>query len=249
MIMKHGILWLLMTVPFWLPAQPSGKISYEMTLDLHRRMTGERAQFKEMVPQYRSVKAELLFHNGQALYKNLPPDEDEIAERATQGRRMRFGFRNANDIVWIDYENMKRVESREFMDKKFLIIGEPEKHPWKLTGETKQVGKYLCQQATYADSANTIIAWFTLNVPVPLGPSRYGQLPGLILHVDVNDGERTITAQQIDLDGDLDYSVIAEPKKGKKVSQEEFREIMHEKMKEMRAQHGGGGVFIRRESH
>ncbi len=232
-------------VPVYLSAQSSGKISYETTIDIHRRMTGDRAQFKEMVPQYRTIKAELLFNDGQAIFKNLPPDEDEIAERASQGRRMRFGFRNANDVVWIDYTNHRRVESREFMDKNFLIIGEPEKFPWKLTGETKQVGKYLCQQATYQDSSESVVAWFTLNVPVPLGPSRYGQLPGLILHVDINDGERTITAQDIDLSGEFDASQIKEPKKGKEVTQEEFRKIMREKMKEMRAQHGGRGMFIR----
>ena len=226
-------------------AQQSGKITYEMTIDIHRRMTGDRAQFKEMVPQYRTVKAELLFRDGQAIYKNLPPDEDEVAEQmASGGRRMRFGFRTADDVVWIDYENNRRVESREFMDKKFLIKGEPETFQWKLTGETKQVGQYLCQQATFADSTQQVVAWFTMNVPVPIGPSRFGQLPGLILHVDINEGERTLTATEIDLNPDLDLAAIVEPKKGKDVSQEEFRTIMREKMKEMGG-HGGPGMMIR----
>ena len=235
-----------MIAPTVLLAQESGKISYDMTIDIHRRMTGDRAQFKEMVPQYRTVKAELLYNEGQAIYKNLPPDEAEVAERASGGRRMRFGFRNADDVVWIDYESNQRTESREFMDKKFLIKGEPETFKWKLTGETKQVGQYLCQQATFQDSTENVEAWFTMSVPVPLGPSRYGQLPGLILHVDVNEGERTLTATDIDIDGEFDTSVIEEPKKGKEVTQEEFRSIMQEKMKEMGG-HGGRGVMIRRQ--
>ena len=239
------IIWMILfLMPTLLMAQQSGKITYETTIDVHRRMMGHRAQFKDMVPQFRKTQSELYFHKGQSLYKHLPPSEDELAERATQGRRMRFAFRNAENTVWIDYENHARIESREFMDKKFLIKGEPEKYPWKLTGETKQVGEYLCQKATFQDTSDQVVAWFTINVPVPLGPGRYGQLPGLILHIDINDGERTMTAQEIKLDGDLDFSIIKEPKKGKEVTQEEFREIVAEKMKEMGAE-GGRGVFMR----
>jgi len=247
--MKKIAFWILFFAPIILTAQDTGKISYEMTMDIHRRMTGDRAQFKEMVPQYRTIKAELLYHDGQAIYKNLPRSEEEVAEQASHGRRMRFGMRNADDIVWLDYENNRRVESREFMDKKFLITGEPEAFEWKLTGETKQVGQYLCHQATYQDSTENVVAWFTPQLPVPLGPSRYGQLPGLILHVDVNDGERTLTALEINLDEELDTSLIVEPKKGKEVTQEEFRSIMHEKMKEMGAQGGRGMMFRTRRSN
>ena len=154
--MKQILCAIAVLVPMLLTAQDSGKIIYETTIDLHRRMTGEREQFKDFVPQYRKVKAELIFGNGQALFKNMKPSEEEIAEQATQGRRMRFAMRHADDVVWVDYENHRRVEQREFMDKKFLISGEPHVYPWKLTGETKQVGQYLCQQATFQDSIDKV---------------------------------------------------------------------------------------------
>ena len=203
-------------------------------------MTGDRAQFKEMVPQFRTDKMVLIFDDHQAIYKAQEKSDEEVDYEAGRGRRMRMRFMGAaGGILWQDYQEGKRVEERTFMDKKFLIRGEPETRAWKLTGESMQVGQYQCQKATFADSTNQIVAWFTPTVPVPLGPGSFGQLPGLVLHVDINDGERTITAQEISLK-EVDSSLISEPQKGKEVTQEEFRTIVRKKMKEMRAERGEG---------
>ncbi|NND35090.1 MAG: GLPGLI family protein [Saprospiraceae bacterium] len=221
-------------------SQTSGEIFYEETVDVHRRMTGDRAQFKEMVPQFRTDEMILIFDDHQAVYKALEKPEEDIDLEAGRGRRMRMRFMgDAGGILWQDYQEGNRGEERDFMDKKFLIKGEPETRAWKLTGESMQVGQYQCQKATFEDSTNQIIAWFTPMVPVPLGPGSFGQLPGLVLHVDINDGERTITAQEINLK-EVDSSLITEPQKGKEVTQEEFRAIVREKMKEMRMMRGEG---------
>ncbi len=244
--MKYFLLCCMASMSSFLVAQESGQIIYEMTVDVHRRMTGPRAQFKEMVPQYRTVKAKMIFSKGEAVFQALK-DDPQPDQFAGEARRMRFRMRNPDDIVWQDYQEGRRVEQREFMDKKFLISGQLPRLSWKLTGETKQVGPYLCQQATYQDSTEKLMAWFTPMIPVPLGPSRYGQLPGLILHLDVNEGQRTFTAVDINLE-DVDVSTIKEPTKGKEVTQEEFREIMREKMKEMHQQ-SGQGARTRRSQH
>ena len=223
-----------------LNGQSSGEIVYEETMDLHRRMTGDREQFKEFVPQFRSSKMVLLFDDHEALYRAEEGDDEEVDAEHEGGRmRMRF-MRAAAGTVWLNYVDGLRVEERDFMDKKFLIRGEPESYPWKLSGESMQVGQYLCQKATFEDSNRQVVAWFTPMVPVPLGPGEFGKLPGLILHIDINDGERTITAQEINLK-EIDSGLIVEPKKGKEVTQEEFHEIVREKMKEMREENGGRG--------
>lgn len=219
-------------------AQTSGEIIYEETVDLHRRMTGDREQFKEFVPQFRTNKMILLFDDHQALYK-ASAKQDEDIETEGNGGRMRMRFMGpGGGILWQNYVESRSVEERYFMDKKFLIKGETQSVAWKLTGESMQVGQYLCQKATFEDSIRQVVAWFTPMVPVPLGPGEFGQLPGLILHIDINDGERTITAQEINMK-EIDSGLIVEPEKGKEVTQEEFREIMREKMEEMRAQNGG----------
>ena len=76
-------------------------------------------------------------------------------------------------------------------------------------------------------------------------PSGYGGLPGLILAVEMNDGNRRLEAIGIDLKP-LENKVLKKPARGKKVTHEEFENIVAEKMKEMGMEgdgtwHGSGG--------
>jgi GLPGLI family protein len=231
-------------------AQNSGEIIYEDKMDIHRRMTGDREQFREMVPQFRTEKMILTFNETEAMYIASPDEkdasEDVVAGRGGRGRfmRMRMMGGGGNNIVWLNHAEGQRVEQRDFMDKKFLIKGPPEAFTWKMTGESMQVGQYQCFKATYEDSTENVVAWFTPQIAVPIGPAKYGQLPGLILHIDINEGERTYTATEINLK-EIDAKELKEPTKGKEVTAEEFQEIVHEKMKEMRTQNGGRGMIIR----
>ena len=248
--MKKIVFIMAMLGSVFTMAQNSGEIIYEQKVDIHRRMTGNRAQFKDMVPQFRTNKMILLFNETEAMYtaskEEADASGDVVAGQSGRGRfmRMRMMGGGANNIVWLNHDEGNRVEQREFMDKKFLIKGAPEAYAWKMTGESMQVGQYQCFKATYQDSVENIVAWFTPQIAVPIGPAKYGQLPGLILHVDINEGERTLTALEINLK-EIDAKELKEPTKGKEVTEEEFRKIMREKMKEMRAQ-GRGGAFIRR---
>ena len=87
------------------------------------------------------------------------------------------------------------------------------------------------------------LAWFAPQIPVKNGPDKFGQLPGMILEVEIPDLQRVITAKEITLE-EMNEEIIT-PSKGKKVSDEEFEQIRAEKLAEMRAQFGGkGGIFI-----
>ncbi|MBL0274172.1 MAG: GLPGLI family protein [Chitinophagaceae bacterium] len=45
---------------------------------------------------------------------------------------------------------------------------------------------------------SSIVAWFTTSIPVSAGPAEYqGQLPGLILEMDIKDGTQTFIATAI----------------------------------------------------
>ena len=66
----------------------------------------------------------------------------------------------------------------------------------------------------------------------------------MILVLTLNDGQTTYVAQELSL-APLDEALVP-PKKGKKVTREEFNTIVAEKMKEMEAdgRGGDGNVFI-----
>ena len=88
-----------------------------------------------------------------------------------------------------------------------------------------------------------IIAWFTTDIPVSAGPEVQGQLPGLILALDMNDGRMTYNAIEISTKADL--AMIKEPTKGKSVTPEGFVKEREKMMEEMQKNHQGGNNVIR----
>ena len=89
------------------------------------------------------------------------------------------------------------------------------------------------------DTSN-IIAWFTPDIPVAAGPFEFqGQLPGLILEMDVNNGRQKFVALEISPKGDI--ASIKEPQKGKRVTREEFKKESDKMMDEMEKNNQGGG--------
>jgi GLPGLI family protein len=87
-----------------------------------------------------------------------------------------------------------------------------------------------------------IVAWFTTDMPVPAGPEVQGQLPGLILALDINNGRMVYKALEISAKADV--ASIKEPTKGKKVTPAEFSEERNKMMDEMQKNNQGGGNRI-----
>jgi len=92
-----------------------------------------------------------------------------------------------------------------------------------------------------------VIAWYALDIPVSHGPGDFWGLPGLILEVAY--GDTNILCTKIVMNP-KDKVEIKEPSKGKEVSQDEYDEIIAEKMKEMQERfrnerQKGGNTHIR----
>ena len=69
-----------------------------------------------------------------------------------------------------------------------------------------------------------IVAWFADKLLSPSGPENYGQLPGAILEVNIDNGSMVYSATEVkEVAAAKD---LKEPKKGKPVTREEFRKIM-----------------------
>ena len=71
-----------------------------------------------------------------------------------------------------------------------------------------------------------VVAWFADKIVAPVGPDTYGQLPGAILEVNVDNGQSVITATE--LKTTLAAKDLKEPKKGKRLTREEFRIMINE---------------------
>ncbi len=83
-----------------------------------------------------------------------------------------------------------------------------------------------------------------MEIPVPAGPGEYqGQLPGLILEMNINDGRQTFVAKNIS--EKVDLAVIKEPTGKKRYTQAEFRKERDKMMEEMQRNNQGGNRVIR----
>lgn len=239
--MKYLLFSLLILSAEMASAQTSGMIVYEEKMDLHKNLPPERQDMKDMIPQFNISKFELIYSGDESLYRAQKQEELPTTSTAAGGppMGMRFGGGRANRVVYKDLAKDTMIDSRDFMQKQFLITGPPSPRKWKIGKKQKVILGYNCMEASFRqDSVTSMIAWFTPQLPVSNGPSDYQGLPGMILQVDVNDGLRMVTATEIKLDS-VDTTVIVAPNKGKEVTPEEFEKIREEKMKEMGMQQGG----------
>jgi GLPGLI family protein len=240
--MKYLVFALFLLTSGLAVAQSTGKITFEEKMDLHKNLPPERQDMKDMIPQFNISKFELIFAGDQSIYHAQKQEELPPTSAASSGGPpggMRFGAGRANRVVFKDLALDTMIDSRDFMQKQFLITGPPTPRKWKIGKTQKEILGYNCMQASYkVDTTTSIVAWFTPQISISNGPGDYQGLPGMILQIDVNEGERLITATVISFDS-VDTSIIVAPSKGKEVTMEEFEIIREEKMKEMGMQHGG----------
>jgi GLPGLI family protein len=222
----------------------SGKVIYEETTKLDIHLDGMGAELAASLPKERKSIKSLIYNENASLYaKEKEKDgkaEDVMSESG--GTKVMIKMTEPANTMFTDFAGKKQIEQREFMTRMFLIEKELGVPDWKLTGNTKTILGYPCQEATREPNDSTkIVAWFTPVIPVPSGPGEYLNLPGLVLSVDIDNGNRTLIAQSIE-PVTLDNKVLAKPKGGKKVTEEEFKAIVAEKVKEMGGSGNGTGT-------
>lgn len=127
----------------------------------------------------------------------------------------------------------------------FIITDSLQDFDWQITREKSKILNYTVQKATAVkDSATTLEAWYTTQIPIKSGPNNYWGLPGLILKlVNRRQGKEIrefyYEATEIDILKDTEEP-IEKPTKGDKVTQEEFDRIMDEQMEKFREMYNGG---------
>ncbi|HSN50152.1 MAG TPA: GLPGLI family protein, partial [Bacteroidales bacterium] len=220
------------------------KVTYEEKMKLDIKLEGESAQYADMIPKERTEKKLLYFTPEVSVYQGEKgKQQPETVEQEEGGPMVQIRIEQSEDKVYRDLKANKKIEQRDFMTRLFLIESDAGNTDWKMTGEQKTILNFPCQAASTVKNGDTIRVWFTSAIPVPTGPRNFGNLPGLILSVDVNNGNQTLTATSVEF-MTPDKSLMQKPKEGKKVTAEQFKKIVDEKMKEMGAEGEGNGANV-----
>lgn len=240
-----------------------GKVIYERTVQISNVRFGGNLppEIQAQMPKSRTDQFELLFTQQHSLYQFLPNAADEGGGTFSSGGmviQMRGG---SNDVTYIDFEKGTRTDQREIMEKNFVVADTITKLQWKMSEETKPILNFIAHKAT-ATTVNQrprmtmengemkremisdtvkVIAWYTTSVPVSAGPNYTGQLPGLILELDVNNGQ-TVT-KAIEFSPKVAANKIKEPKDGKKLTAAEFSKEREKLLEEMRKNMPAGNMI------
>lgn len=242
--MKHFTFLVLLLLPFGIMAQTieQGVITYEQVIKIEfdkSRIPEGMGDMAKLIPKEQRFIKLMTFTSSTSLY--VAKEEEEVEEQRGPGQHMRMRMERADDQTFTDLKKGRTVEQKEFFGRTFLIKDEVEKLEWKITGEQKEILGYPCMMATAMKDTIEVTAWFTPSISANFGPETMGgQLPGMVMEVSLNEGKISITAINVE-PRDVKKNEISEPKKGKEVTQEEYREIVMAKMKEMREQWGGKG--------
>ncbi len=223
--------------------QTSGKIKYREVTRLDIQIEGDASQFSQSLPKEINATKELLFNEESSLYSNVEDEEAPMDEMMNEeGQTIRITMDNPDDMFYTDLVKKEVVEQKEFMTRQFLIKGAVSALKWQVTGNQKEILERPCQEAVAEENGKEVKAWFTPSIPVSAGPGPYCGLPGMILEVDIDNGQQTITAESVELVPVLSND-LEKPHKGKKVTREEYETIVAEKMKEQGGEAGGGHMM------
>jgi GLPGLI family protein len=225
-----------------------GVIAYEVKINIHRTLPPDRQDMKDHIPEYRVMKHQLCFNNTESLYTPVVEDEEDDADfgrggpGGPGGGRMRF--RGPRADYYVNQSNTQILIRREMMGKYYLIEDTLKIAAWKFGKEIRSVVGYECKKAMYYDSLRKqdIVAWYAPALKPFLGPELFNTLPGAVLEVNVNDGERVITAKNIDL-RPLKKNELKVPSQGTRINQAGFRKVMEQQTERMRG--NGGSMIIR----
>ncbi|SFW44524.1 GLPGLI family protein [Cellulophaga fucicola] len=227
------------------------------------------ARKKEIMERMKSAMEKtyiLTFNRTESYYV-----EDEKLEAPGGGGPgwLRFVGSGTTGKYYKNIKDQTYTNQIEMYSKNFLIKDELKKPDWKMGSETKKIGNYTAYKATLTTpidttgmgamskmfrrggNANrperkiptekTVVAWYTLDIPISQGPAEYWGLPGLILEVEQENS--TLVCSKIIMNAE-DVVEVKAPEKGKDINQADFDALMLKKRQEMMQnfqQRGRGG--------
>lgn len=237
-----------------------GKVLFERTIQLQFRGNPPPEMANNM-PRERKDKFELSFAKNQSLWESVPDMEENNnpGDGEGNGNRMMMRFVGADDLTYHNFETGKRVQQRELNSKNYIVEDSIQKLNWKLTGESKTILGHTVQKARaerfgmravmtmengemkrqMMPDTTLINAWVAMDIPVPAGPEFQGQLPGLILELEMNNGR--VLYKALEISPKVNAAAIKQPKGGKNISAAEFDKEREKTFEDMRRNMPGGG--------
>lgn len=140
-----------------------------------------------------------------------------------------YSWRKSEYLVVRDFEQERKTELIEMLGKTYLLEDSLKAPKWRILNQIKEVAGYVCMKAEAHDPIKNqkVTAWFAEQLPGEAGPEQYFGLPGVILELDLNEGDVVITATKVVLESPSeDDFKLPKRMKGKKINQQEYDRLL-----------------------
>lgn len=163
-------------------------------------------------------------------------EEEQNLEFKRRGYSYKYK-RGGDKPIYKDLESNSYISQEKIYGKSFIVLDSMPSYQWKMSNHQKKILDYVCIKMTYQDTSMQMEAWFTPQIPLSFSPNRIGSFPGMVLELNINNGETVMTATKIITDI-KEEELPQLPKKGKRLSRAEFDDLKTKKEKE-RKQYSG----------
>ncbi|RBQ03794.1 GLPGLI family protein [Pedobacter miscanthi] len=139
-------------------------------------------------------------------------------------------------FVYKDLRLNKLIVSDFIISKQYIIADTLNNFKWKITSEHKKILGYTCTKANLNFRGRNYVVWFTEQVPLPLGPWKFGGLPGLIVKVTDSEVKFDYELTGINLKAKFDDKIIAVPveyAKDKPITPVQFINLFKKKLSDI----------------
>lgn len=229
--------------------------SFKFSIDSTQMSPEQIAEIQAQLKKQMEREYVLSFNQIESNWKQVESLGGGPATASSGGMQIVINTGSQDRILYKNIAEQTYEQEQDVMGKELLIKDVLEPAEWELTGESKKIGNYTAQKATYTRIIDSqrfstgmtemenvkdtvqVVAWYTPEIPVSHGPENYFGLPGLILELQ-NNG-RNLICEKIELNPSAEPVAIIRPKRGKEVTNEEFRAMQEEGMKQMMNRYQG----------
>lgn len=187
--MKNIVLLFFMCSLSCLCQDNCGNILYKVTgtydiIYYTMRFSNKYSYYEETKIQKESEKIEVLKENSN-LIKNVTIQKQSL--------KPMFFFNDRKELYFLT----------EYVSGKTDIVKETNiKWDWKILPDEKKIGNFTVQKTTAKFRGSSFTAWFTNKIPLPYGPWKAKDLPGIILEIYDDNNLLHITAIKVSLTGE-----------------------------------------------
>jgi GLPGLI family protein len=209
-------------------AQENGVVTYTITHNWTKKLEtcehiskADRERFAYVWGGANSeyaVNAELKFNATEYRFEVKDDDDDDT-----------YRWRREDYIIYRSREKEETFDVMTLLNKEYVIQDSLVCQHWKIKNDMKEIAGRICMNASFYDTVKgkEVIAWFALDLPIPIGPDRYCGLPGMILEINEANGAVIYTATSILLsDEKVEIKKPTVKKRIKNISNQEYNKIV-----------------------